>query len=126
MEQPLDGPLNYEFALEAAGGSREQFLVLARLFLQYTPELMQRLDLAAGAGNAGEVALHAHSLEGSAGAIGGTRLSTFAGNLTQAARATKTGSEIPALLVAVGAQWKELADVLEKIVQLPPQAKAQG
>lgn len=108
--------LNYEYGLRAAGGVREQFLCLIRLFLKHTPELLRRLDLAVESVNASEVALHAHSLAGGSATIGGLQLSALAGKLSLAARQQPDWVEIAAMRDTIQASWIELREKLEAMV----------
>lgn len=115
----LTGPLDYEYGLNAAGGVKEQFHFLARLFLEHTPKLMSSLERAVTSGNEEEIALHAHSLEGASAAIGGMQLSSAAGRLTHAARARLDRDETGTLHNAVGSTWVSLVAVLETMVGDP-------
>jgi HPt (histidine-containing phosphotransfer) domain-containing protein len=117
--RPPESPLDYRFGLEIAGGVQEQFLFLAHLFLKHTPELLSCLNLAVAAKNAAEVARQAHSLQGSAGAIGGRPLSACAGNLSHAARAGAAWAEIDDHRTALNSRCAELIAVLEEMVQAP-------
>jgi CheY-like chemotaxis protein len=107
--------LDCTYGLRAAGGVWGQFLFLVKLFLKHTPDLMSRLALSVQSENYEETALHAHSLQGSAAAIGGLQLSAAAGKLTHAARSLDDWSEVQALLKTVDSQWTELKTLLDEM-----------
>lgn len=112
---PDSGILDCTYGLRAAGGVWGQFLVLAKLFLKHTPDLMSLLALSVQSGNYEEIALHAHSLHGSAATIGGLQLSAAAGKLTQAARSRAALPEVEALRTTVDSEWTELRKLLDEM-----------
>jgi CheY-like chemotaxis protein len=109
---PLPPAFDYEYALNAAGGIREQFSALAALFLEHTPNLFSQLDDALKSRNFSRAALHSHSLQGSAAAIGGLGLHLSACNLTKALRAQADWHEIDALRSALDGRWNELIQLI--------------
>jgi len=110
-----DEILDHAYGMRAAGGVRAQFLVLVKLFLKYTPDLVLSLDRSIQLEIYEDIALHAHSLQGSAGSIGGLKLSLTAGKLTRAARSRAGWPEIAALRNTVQCQWIELKQVLDEV-----------
>lgn len=112
---PDGGILDYAYGLRAAGGVLGQFLVLVKLFLKHTPDLMSLLDRSVRLKAYEEIALHAHSLQGSAASIGGLRLSSAADELTLAARSREGWPQVEALRDTVDAQWLELRKLLNEV-----------
>jgi CheY-like chemotaxis protein len=108
--------LDHAYGLRAAGGVWTQFLVLARLFLKHTPDLVSLLESSVRLESYEDAALHAHSLQGSAASIGALKLSSAAGKLTHAARSRDGWPEVAALRDTVDSQWMELKGVLEEVL----------
>lgn len=60
--------------LESVDGERETFLELARIFRNETVSRYEDIAAAAEAGACGDMGFEAHSLKGTAGAVGATEL----------------------------------------------------
>lgn len=110
--------LDYEYGLKSASGVHEQFVCLAGLFLTHTPQLLSLLDAAVQSGQIGDIALYAHSLHGSAAAIGGLQLAFVARRLEESARQSGL-PKVNALRDAVYSRWTELRIALEEITRIP-------
>ncbi|HWE52036.1 MAG TPA: response regulator [Bryobacteraceae bacterium] len=111
-----DEVFDAEYGLRSAGGVPEQFLVLVNLFLKHTPDLISLLDGSVQLERYGDVAFHAHSLSGSAAAIGALKISSIARRLEGAARAGGDRSEVTAFRGEIDAQWVQLRKFLDKVV----------
>jgi len=105
--------LNYDYLNEITGGDEEFITELLGDFLAQTPDLMAQIESAVAQGDADALGKAAHTLKGSARAVGADEFAAIAFELEQAGKQNNLSSA-PDALQRLQAYWGTLADYLQQ------------
>ncbi|OYT72457.1 MAG: hypothetical protein CFK49_04905 [Armatimonadetes bacterium JP3_11] len=105
--------LNYDYLHEITGGDEEFIAELLGDFLAQTPSLMSEIESAVAQGDADTLGKAAHTLKGSARAIGADEFAAIALVLEQAGKQGNL-SDAPDALQRLKAYWETLATYLQQ------------
>jgi CheY-like chemotaxis protein len=94
-------------------GEPDPIAELVELFLQDTPARLSRVEVAFQSGNFSELESAAHSLKGSAGNLGATRLASLCAELVQAARQRRTPEA--ALVQKLRSEFERVIPLLHQV-----------
>ncbi|GIZ52802.1 Hpt domain-containing protein [Noviherbaspirillum aridicola] len=113
-----------EVLLDMIERDPDDFAQLSQTFLRIAPPGMQRLEAAAGAGDAGAVRHESHALKGSLMLVGASACAGQANELERAAMEARA-EDFPALLPALRTEFAAvLAEVAASIVEFGPKGPA--
>jgi len=104
--------LNYDYLNEITGGDAEFIAELLGDFVSQTPELMEQIATAIARGDAATVGTAAHTLKGSARAIGADEFAAIAFELEQAGKQGDL-SNAPDALQRLQTYWQSLEAYLQ-------------
>jgi two-component system sensor histidine kinase/response regulator len=107
--------LNYDYLNEITGGDAEFIAELLSDFVSQTPTLMEQIATAVAQGAAATVGAAAHTLKGSARAIGADEFAAIAFELEQAGKQGDLSSA-PDALQRLQAYWQSLEAYLQEQV----------
>jgi two-component system sensor histidine kinase/response regulator len=105
--------LNYDYLNEITGGDAEFIAELLGDFVSQTPELMEQIATAVAQGDAATLGKAAHTLKGSARAIGADEFAAIAFELEQAGKRGDL-SNAPDALQRLQAYWQSLEAYLQQ------------
>lgn len=105
--------LNFNYLYEITGGDEEFIAELLGDFLAQTPSLIAAIESAIAQGDADTLGKAAHTLKGSARAIGADEFAAIALVLEQAGKQNNL-SRAPETLQQLQAYWETLADYLQQ------------
>ncbi|MFN7162711.1 MAG: Hpt domain-containing protein [Fimbriimonadales bacterium] len=105
--------LNYDYLNEISGGDEEFIAEILSDFTAQMPELIEQIVSAVARGDAATLGKVAHTLKGSARAVGADEFAAIAFELEQAGKqGDLTGA--PAALQRLQAYWETLAEYLQQ------------
>jgi two-component system sensor histidine kinase/response regulator len=105
--------LNYDYLNEITGGDAEFIAELLSDFVSQTPTLMEQIAAAVAQGDAATVGAAAHTLKGSARAIGADEFAAIAFELEQAGKQGDLANA-PDALQRLQAYWQSLEAYLQQ------------
>ena len=105
--------LNYDYLSEITGGDAEFIAELLGDFVSQTPELMEQIATAVAQGDAATLGKAAHTLKGSARAIGADEFAAIAFELEQAGKQGDL-SNAPDALQRLQTYWRSLEAYLQE------------
>lgn len=105
--------LNYDYLNEIAGGDEEFIAEILNDFLGQTPCLIAEIETAVAKGDAGTIGAVAHTLKGSARAIGADEFAGIAHELEMAGKGGDL-SRAPETLQRLQDYWSEFAQYLQQ------------
>jgi two-component system sensor histidine kinase/response regulator len=105
--------LNYDYLNEITGGDAEFIAELLSDFASQTPTLMEQIAAAVAQGDAATVGAAAHTLKGSARAIGADEFAAIAFELEQAGKQGDLANA-PDALQRLQAYWQSLEAYLQQ------------
>ncbi|MCS7300811.1 MAG: Hpt domain-containing protein [Fimbriimonadales bacterium] len=108
--------LNHDYLNEISGGDAEFIAEILGDFLRETPSLIAQIESAVAQGDASALGKAAHTLKGSARAVGAEAFAAIAFELEQAGKGGDL-SDAPDALQRLQAHWQQLAQYLHEQVQ---------
>ncbi len=108
-------PIDHQFLAEMTGGDHEFEKELLQEFLHTVPHLMEQIHHAIASGDSATLARAAHTLKGSARAVGAQPLAEAALAVEMAAKAQRL-EEASQAEHSLAAEWQRVKDYLERIV----------
>lgn len=105
--------LNYDYLNEIAGGDEEFIAEILSDFLAQTPTLIAEIETAVAKGDASTLGTAAHTLKGSARAIGADEFASIAHELEMAGKGNDL-SHAPDALQRLQDYWNRFAQYLQE------------
>ncbi len=113
-----DQVLDYQYALDELEGDEEIYQEVLEIYLEDTPDIIERILEAYSTGDCESLSMEAHSLKSSSRAIGGIQLSNIAAQLEADSGAGNLGGA-PELISQIEAGFIDLISAIaaEKVLK---------
>ncbi len=113
-EEPTDlPPLDHDFLAEMTGGDEAFTQEILEEFLRTIPPLLEEAEQSLNAGDSALLTRSAHTIKGSARAVGAQRFSEIAFALEQAGKAQNL-QDAPAIMSALREEWQRVQDYIHQ------------
>jgi HPt (histidine-containing phosphotransfer) domain-containing protein len=107
-----DRVLDYQHALTELEGDEEIYQEVLEIYLEDTPDIIERIQQAYSTGDSDSLSIEAHSLKSSSRIIGGIRLSDIAAKLEADSKDGNLGNA-PTLITQIKEGFEALLGVIK-------------